>query len=242
MFGLFAPRCPIGPRERVWVERGIGRLVDVLGLEWVRGTPVLTLDDLQDVLSVEPIAASAVAERLAPQFPFPVEGIDWLEEPDIAGQIVAGYVGGDPPTGVVPHQPSQTPELRTALVARCLAEHAAGDATGVRSRGTPHADGSRPAERVGRRRIVSGQLDYSREVATSQRVDSWFHQRQAFMPSRQFGYAMAVRCFLCGESSPPWSSELRLDAREPFEQGLKFLRKRRPVSWDASRDALRSFP
>src|SRR5690606_6131478 len=113
MFGLFSPRCPISPRERVQVERGLGRLVDTLGLEWVRGTRVLVPDDLQDVLSREPVAAADLAASLAKQFPFALEGITWSEPVDISGEVAAGYSSGEPATAVVPHQPSQSSDERT---------------------------------------------------------------------------------------------------------------------------------
>lgn len=241
MFGLFAARCPVGPRERVWIERGIAQLVDIVGLEWLRRTPVLTLDDLQEVVSVEPISAAHLAERMAPHFPWPVDGIQWLEEPDLTGATTAGYFPGKPPMGIVPHQPAQTAETRTAIVARCLCEHALTSREEFRS--LLHTS----AAAVDLLGILAGVGLFGANAAladgsasgcgTGSRAPSG----PAFMPSRQSGYALAVRCFLCNETSADWTSQLRLDAREPFELGLKFLRKNRPVVWDDSRDTLRSF-
>jgi hypothetical protein len=240
MFGLFAPRCPISPRERVQVERGLGRLIDILGLEWVRSTPVLTPDDLQDLLSVEPIAAADLAARLAPQFPFSVEGIVWSEPADIAGDVSADYVVGDPPTAVVPHQPSQSPEQRTAIVARCLCEHA------LAARAEFQPVEQRPAAAVDLLGVLAGMgifaanAKFEQQSQAGARSDSPFHQRPKYMPARQFGYALAVRSML-SDGPADWSSWLRLDAREPFDLGRKFLHKQRPVCWDASRDTLRSY-
>jgi hypothetical protein len=240
MFGLFSPRCPISPRERVQVERGLGRLIDTLGLDWVCSTRVLTPDDLRDVLSKEPIAAAELAAQLAPQFPYSLEGIIWSEPADIAGDVGAGYIPGDPPTAVAPHQPSQSPEQRTAIVARCLCEHAL--ATWAEFQ--PIAQG--PAAAVDLLGVLAGVGVLAANAKFQQRFqpgshgDSPFHQRPAYMPARQFGYALAVRTLLADDTGE-WSHWLRLDAREPFDLGRKFLRKQRPVCWDASRDTLRSF-
>jgi hypothetical protein len=240
MFGLFSPRCPIRPRERVQVERGLGRLIDILGLEWVRGTRVLTPDDLQDVLSREPVAAADLAARLAPQFPFSFEGITWSEPADIAGEVAEGYLPGDPPTAVAPHQPSQSPEQRAAIVARCVCEHALATRAEFRSLE------QRPPAAVDLLGVLAGVGVFAANGKFQQRPqssgtsDSLFFQQPAFMPARQLGYALAVRSVLT-DGPTEWADQLRLDAREPFELGRKFLHKQRPVSWDTSRDALRSF-
>lgn len=240
MFGLFSPRCPISPRERVQVERGLGRLVDTLGLEWVRGTRVLVPDDLQDVLSREPVAAADLAASLARQFPFAIEGITWSEPVDISGEVAAGYSSGEPATAVVPHQPSQSSDERTAIVARCLCEHA------LNTRAELRGIGDRPAGGVDLLGVLAGLGAITANAKLPQGSPSqvrWagpFHQRSVYLPARQLGYALALRATLTDDPAE-WSSWLRLDAREPFELGRKFLSRQRPVCWDAARDALRSF-
>lgn len=238
MFGLFSPRCPVSPRERVAVERGLGRLVDLLDREWVRRTVVMTRDDFAEILQTEPIAAGDLATRMEGQFPFPVNELNWVEEPDLAGQAASGYVPGETPTGVVPHQPGQSPEQRVALVARCLCQHAASSRPELQD-----AAHQLPLA-VDLLAVLSGLGVFaanSSGPAGTASCGTSSQTPQLFMPSRQFGYALAVRCFLCDESSASWADQLRPDAREPFELGLKFLRKRRPVIWDAARDDLRSF-
>jgi hypothetical protein len=240
MFGLFSPRCPISPQERVQVERGLGRLIDLLGLEWVRRTPVLMPDDLQEVLSNEPISAVEVASRLAPQFPFSLEGMTWAEPADIAGTMASGYVPGELPTGVVPHQPSQSAEHRTAIVARCLCEYA------LASRAEFRETAQRPPAAVDLLGVLAGIGIYTANATFQQKSqpvgegEGPFHQRPTYMPARQFGYALAVRSVLTDDAAD-WSGWLRPDAREPFEQGRRFLRRQRPVCWDEARDAPRTF-
>ena len=241
MLGLFSARCPIGPRERVWVERGTARLLDVCGIDWLRQTPVLTGDELVDLLAVEPVEAAAVAERLAPQFPFALSGIEWHEEADISGQQAVEYVPGNPAIGLVPQQLNQSPLLRTAHVARCLCEHA------LSTQLAPARTGLHLPLGVDLLCVLAGigLFPANSTVMTKYWQDGLLHwtirQFQSFMPSRIYGYALALRCWLCEEAAVPWSSLMRPDARGPFEAGLKFLKKRRPVSWDESRDILRSF-
>lgn len=240
MFGLFAPKCPVGPRERVWVERGSAELIDRLGLDWVRRTPVITGDQLGDLLRQEPIAAAEIAGRLQDQFPFAVAGIEWVEDPDISGQQLIHYLPGDQPAGIVPHQPGQSAEQRVSHVVRILCEHALQTAPELRERqdvvplaldllGVLAAIGLFPANTS------------TFSAATAGAIGTWrLAQAQQMMPSRLFGYAFAVRSWLCEDPSE-WSTLLRLDAREPLQRGLKFLGKQPPVIWDRSRDALRSF-
>jgi hypothetical protein len=54
---------------------------------------------------------------------------------------------------------------------------------------------------------------------------SWSISRQGYLPSRVFGYALALFAFARGETKPPWVSYLRPDASEPCRSGLHFLRK-----------------
>jgi hypothetical protein len=54
---------------------------------------------------------------------------------------------------------------------------------------------------------------------------SWSISRQGYLPSRVFGYALALFAFVRGETKPPWVSYLRPDASEPCRSGLHFLRK-----------------
>ena len=240
MFSLFARRCPIGPREQVWVERGTARLVEACGTDWLQQTPVLTGDELEDLLTVEPVEAAALAERLAPQFPCAVGGIEWHEEADISGQQSVEYVPGDPAIGVVPQQPKQSPLLRTAHVARCLCEHA------LSTHLVPAGTGPPPLA-VDLLCVLTGigLFPANSTIMTKywqEGLLQWtIHQFQSFMPSRMYGYAFALRCWLCEETSPSWSAGMRPDAREPFQSGLKFLKKRNPVAWDESRDVLKTF-
>lgn len=235
MFGLFSPRCPLGPREQVWVERGMARLIDVIGLERMRQTPVLTLDDLSEVVRVEPISAAAVAERVGRQLPFPIAGIEWLEEPDLEGRQVAYYRPGQPPIGVVPHQLQQTAEERVAAVARCLCEHAL--SVGTVTITSPFAP-DLLAVIAGLGLFGANRPDSIQDLAVEATLGV---RRRRLLPSRMSGYALALREWLCEQEDSALPAALRLDAREPFVQGRKYLRKRRPVVWDVAQDRLRTF-
>jgi hypothetical protein len=51
----------------------------------------------------------------------------------------------------------------------------------------------------------------------------WSMGRQGYLPSRMFGYALALFAFLRDESSPAWAAHLRLDAASALGDGLRYL-------------------
>ncbi|MCE9548019.1 MAG: hypothetical protein K8T25_21305 [Planctomycetia bacterium] len=53
----------------------------------------------------------------------------------------------------------------------------------------------------------------------------WSVGRQGYLPSRMFGYAMALFVFMREEEMPAWKSYLRPDASTALSQGLRFLRQ-----------------
>lgn len=53
----------------------------------------------------------------------------------------------------------------------------------------------------------------------------WQIQRQGYLGSHVFGYALAVFSFWREESQPSWAAWLRPDARRPFQAGLRHLQK-----------------
>ncbi len=54
----------------------------------------------------------------------------------------------------------------------------------------------------------------------------WTTSRSGYLSSPEFGYALALCCWWNEQDRPPeWSQYLRLDAREPLEKGLRFLRR-----------------
>jgi HEAT repeat protein len=52
----------------------------------------------------------------------------------------------------------------------------------------------------------------------------WKIRRHGYLPSRIFGYALALFAFMRGEIEPAWARFLRLDAETPLTKGLRFLR------------------
>jgi len=53
--------------------------------------------------------------------------------------------------------------------------------------------------------------------------EQWTINRQGYLPSRMFGYALALAAAFRGERRPRWSRALRPDAKEPFDRGERFL-------------------
>ena len=53
----------------------------------------------------------------------------------------------------------------------------------------------------------------------------WKIGKQGYLTSRVFGYAFALFAFMREEDEPDWASHLRPDARTPFREGMRFLRK-----------------
>ncbi|REJ72765.1 MAG: hypothetical protein DWQ34_10225 [Planctomycetota bacterium] len=65
-------------------------------------------------------------------------------------------------------------------------------------------------------------VDRTHRFGTS---ETWSIERSGYLPSRMFGYALALFAHLRGEHQPPWMDLLRPDAREPLREGLKYLAK-----------------
>ena len=58
-------------------------------------------------------------------------------------------------------------------------------------------------------------------------VSWWSMSRNGYLPSRIFGYALAVFAWLRGEERPEWARHLRGDALAVLNAGLKFLNRTR---------------
>jgi hypothetical protein len=56
-------------------------------------------------------------------------------------------------------------------------------------------------------------------------VSWWTMNRQGYLPSRMFGYALALFAFLRGEHAPSWAGYLRTDAASALRDGLRYLRQ-----------------
>jgi hypothetical protein len=69
---------------------------------------------------------------------------------------------------------------------------------------------------------------YLREKRTEGlRYTTWSLSRSGYLLAPAYGYALSLFTWARGEPNPPWARELRLDVRQPFSQGLRYLRKTR---------------
>ncbi|HUE69636.1 MAG TPA: HEAT repeat domain-containing protein [Pirellulaceae bacterium] len=57
------------------------------------------------------------------------------------------------------------------------------------------------------------------------RFSWWEMSRHGYLPSRHFGYAMALFSYVRQDQDTSWARMLRPDVAEPFRAGLKYLRK-----------------
>jgi hypothetical protein len=55
---------------------------------------------------------------------------------------------------------------------------------------------------------------------------TWSLSRTGYLLAPAYAYALALFARDCDETHPAWARELRPDVRQPFTQGLRFLRKR----------------
>jgi hypothetical protein len=73
--------------------------------------------------------------------------------------------------------------------------------------------------------IFPANATLSEQTRGSPLVSWWSMSRSGYLPSRMFGYALAVFAWMRGEERPEWALHLRGDARGVMHRGLKFLQK-----------------
>jgi hypothetical protein len=222
IFSWRKPECPIGFREKAWVETRMRWLGEQFGAQRLTRCKLVlpTEDDLPGALDGTPEAARQLLDCVCRCMDVPPSQVQLhIQPPDAAARTPDQY---EPGTIYVAETQLANPVPLIAALAHDAAHHVMTQrkllenepdrewltdlATVIFGLGifTANATIVEKHERTGRR--------------------SWNSvSRQSYLPARVTAYAMAVHVWLSGERKPDWGGYLRDDAREAFGRGLQFL-------------------
>lgn len=226
MFGLFKPKCPLNTWEKTWTETRWLWLMDRLGRDRLLKAQVITPTDehFPDEYSGRPDQVRALLDRLCFHLgldPLKIDLDVCTDEqlPNAAGQ----YVPGERPLIRVAYsQLAQPSYLLATLVHELAHELLIGGGHEVAELWDHEWITDLAMVYVGMG-IFGANGTLFEHYFTAGQVSSWTIGRQGYLPSRIFGYALALFAWLRGESRPAWAEHLRLDALAAISTGMKFL-------------------
>jgi len=232
---LFAPKCPIGPQERVWVEESMAWLAAEFGREVLNRGPVLPNAEF---------------------FPGPYAGSD-TDIRSLVAQL-CGYLDVAPDRLTIEIQPD---DGENAMVAGLRLAHESRSAAGHyrRENGRPviaidQRQAARPTSLVAtiahelghvrlldEQRITRARSDHEplTDLLTvyfglgiftansafnfSQNSRGWSYSRLGYLSEPMFGYALGCYAHLRGETKPAWARHLDTNPRAYLKQSLRYL-------------------
>lgn len=232
MFSWFRPRCPIDLRNKVWVEYRLQQLIDRIGETELRRYPVLipTANDLPEIAPAQKGHLEDLLCRLCEHLRITRQGIDLqIVDPSSVPDTAENAPGTD------------TRETRTIRLYRDLLDKPAllvstlihellrdrllreGILRGDESDLEHLTDLSACLFGCG---IPLANSTLAFESETTGTYSKWQMWRTGYLNALDLGYALAVLQWRNWETEiPEWTRLLRLDARETFVRGLKYLRR-----------------
>jgi hypothetical protein len=232
MFGWLRrrPRCPVGTWEKTWTETRMRWLADRLGLDRLRRAEVILPNDhfFPDPYRGTAEDVRRMMNRLCAYMGIDPGTVELLVSPDVVMPAAAGmYHRRERLRAVIRIAESQLadPPALAATLAHELAheillgggllDEAAADHEWVTDLLPVYLG-------VG----VFAANDTIREADYHEGRESWWEMsRQGYLPSRIFGYAMALFALMRGEHDPVWAKHLRLDAASACRDGLRYMRQ-----------------
>jgi hypothetical protein len=240
MFGLIPARCPLDVREQTWVELRMQWLVDRLGLAEIQKVKVLTPspEDFPEAFSGSEREVEQIFGRICNQMDVPRNSVELAvfdgvrRSPyiqDRRGSALGLYEQrtADAERHTVWIERSQTTDL-LHLIATTAHELAHCILLGGKLLTVQEADHEFVTDLLP---VARGLGVFAANAALIEEshpllYGSWRSvSKKGYLPSRMFGYALAVFAALRGESRPRWGRYLRGDPHGAFVSGLKYLRK-----------------
>jgi hypothetical protein len=209
MFKLFAPKCPLGTREKTWVEWRMRWLVERFGFGRMRNAPMILPDReyFPDRLAGNRQGAEECFVLMCRHMGIDpdsvsLEIVDDEEMPGAAGL----YEKGDRSNICVAKSQIDAPAELLATIAHELAHELL-------------LKGGHLTEQVGDHEQVTDLLPVI--LGTGVFIAN---APSSYLSSIRLGYALAVFAYVRGERSPPWAEHLRTDAEVTLRAGLTYLR------------------
>jgi hypothetical protein len=245
LFGLWKPKCPLGLREKAWVE---------MRLRW-----------LGEQFSVERLARAQVVMPTDDYFPEDYDGT--LEAARVLLDRVCVLLG-IPPAAVAINVLLDPSDVDAGPHKSCSSDHSCPSCESHERAKPDEPNGPYTIDLdehqicdpfvlvailghalvgylLGQRKLLEDQPDHQWVVdlatvffglgvftANTKRVETYHLTRRgaavnrlSFLPSRMTGYALAILAWLRGESKPAWAESLRHDAANAFHGGLYYIER-----------------
>jgi HEAT repeats len=228
MPGWLGPRCPLETGEKMWTEYRMRWLAGKLGFDRLVGSEVILPipQYFPDPYTGTPADVWRIFDRVCGYMKLDPAPFDLEVVPD---DFIRGAVGlysqAERPRIVLARAQLSDPERLVATIAHELAHHillGGGLLTGQEEDHEQLTD-LLPVF------LGLGLFAANSPVRDRNFSDNGMHyfkiDKQGYLPSRIFGYGLALFAYARGETRPAWSSHLRLDALGPLKQGLRYLLK-----------------
>lgn len=227
MFGLFKSKPPLGPLEKAWTENRMQWLASEFGLSRLIETPTLVPDyaGIPDATNYDEAIVLLDFLRAwinidAPDVRLQIHGAvvtpDMISKPDdIDNPVVVSIRQED-----FEHRDTLIAALSRGLAYGAMAERGLNEVVAADNGWTAELLPAFLGLGAFAANATIQDSNYSDAIYTS-----WSVARRGPLPSRVFGYAMALRHLVRGDQTHAWSSMLRQDAKVAFEEGIKYLQK-----------------
>ena len=228
MLGWFSPSCPLGTREKTWVERRMAWLAGRFGIERLRKARILlpTEEFFPDRYDADEASAQVYFDRMCGYM-----GVD----PSTVELIVVADDDMPGAAGLYQmHERSEIYVARSQLTApmELLSTYAHELAHELLLKGGHLTADESDHEFVTDILPVflgAGIFLANATVKSKAWSEGTMHlfsiSKQGYLSSITQGYALALFAFMRGEIRPSWQSHLRADAAGPLKSGLRYLSK-----------------
>lgn len=227
MFGLFKAKPPLGPKEKAWTEHRMCWLAEKFGMSRLLETPTLVpnYDGIPAVSNYE--EAEKLLDFLRTWMKIQAANVRLQVHGDVVDPASIGSYNDDEDSTIIVIKQEDF-EHRDTLVAAMgvgLAKQAIAESGFHKELNT---DGGWTVELLpvflglG---VFPSNATVKDSYFDSGSWSSWSVSRRGNLPSRMFGYALALRSAIRADTSTEWSASLRPDAQIAFEDGMKYLSK-----------------
>ncbi len=226
---LSTPTCPVGPREKAWVETNYRTIAASLHLDRSPRRRVITPSDefFPDAFDGSEESTQQLADRVCQYLEMDPRSVAWqashegCQHGEARGDHESCQHGGGQPKhqgcGCGPHQEPLHPAEIVVAVARAVARQR------LQDQELP-ADLLEQQWMVDLTAIALGMGVFVANGA-GMLADKPIAHRPVNLPARIAGYALALHTWLIGESKLSWATYLKRDVADSFHSGLRYLEK-----------------
>ncbi len=236
MFGLFAPKCPVDIYDKTWIERQMRWLVQVLGVDRIQQTLIVTPTDdfFPERYDKEGDNAWYIFQQIAHHLQVDINELELAILPRLVDTTGTGF--DERPIAITEEEKEtkvvkivgsllESPMKMIATFAREFCRHI----LLTRNIITEETEGREKIIDLASILLGFGIFNANAailETPPPNTIASWWTVgRVGELEGRVRGYALAIWAFLRDDNKPAWRHHLRGDASHAFETGLKYLKK-----------------